>query len=78
MLTQKILNIIFVFALSTCKGPVKVDRVIELLINVNVCGKCVAVILLQHSDSDHIRPQSLNDGAANLLRRLLRHFDDDT
>lgn len=77
-MTQQTIKVLVGAPLPTCKRPGKVARAIERLINLNVSCKLFSVVVRQRYDSDHIRPETFNDGAADQFRRLLRDFDDDT
>ncbi len=57
-------------------GPGKVVRAIERLINLNVSCKLFAFVVRQSYDSEHIRPQTFNDGATVQFLLLLIDFVD--
>ena len=75
-MTQQTIKVLVGASLPTCKGPGKVARAIERLVNLNV--SCKLVVVRQRYGSYHIRPQTFNDSAADQFRRLLRDFGDDT
>ena len=75
-MTKQTIKVLVGFTLPTYKWPDKVARAIERLINLNVSSKPFAFVAYQRYGSDHIRPQTLNDGAADQFRRILRDFDD--